>query len=102
MKRVIVADRGGVLGPLAGKPGLDILLAELEAALIAAAYDLAPDHFGAHAGFDGIGLDALLVELLGKILRGRAYAARHIDVGVFHVLLDAFDLEALEQLNLEL
>src|SRR6185503_13436538 len=102
MKRVIVTDRGGVLGPLAGEPGLDILVAELEAALIAAADDLTPDYFGADARLDGIGLKALLAELLRELPRRGAHAARHVDVGVVDVLLDAFDLEALEQLNLEL
>ena len=62
---VVSAGGGGVvgsLGMLGGKPRRDILVAELEARLEAAANDLAPDQIGLHARFERFGLEALLAK----------------------------------------
>src|SRR6185312_15199813 len=76
-KRVVVSNRGGVVWLLRLDPRLDVLVAELEAALIAAADDLAPHQLGFHTRLQGFDLEARVRKLFGERLWRGSHPPRH-------------------------
>jgi hypothetical protein len=80
----------------------DVLVAELEAGLVAAADDLVPDQIGLHARLQRFLHHALLRQIIGELLGALPHPARHVGVGIVDILVDVRDGVAPEQLDLEL
>jgi len=63
----------------------DVLLADHQLLLVAAANEAGPNHLGLHAALQGFGADTLDLERLGELLRRDAHALRHAFVGLVDV-----------------